>query len=310
MSSSETVFLIDTGAGMAQGSRPDQEDRYVFILPDQFPADTVDKLALFAIFDGHGSASVAEHARKNLPRLLVKRPEFEAGDYETAIAEAFVDEDEDLLNKFMSHSTEPAVSGSTVALCFANLTKGILVVGNLGDSHIVLAERDLSGGKPINVQRLTKAHKPGHADEKARIREAGGSVNNSTGTTRVGSLNMSRALGDLQYKNPVNTMDDEMSAKSRTAAVVPPGNRGDFLSNKAHLSRVNLSPEKRYALVCSSDGVCDSTDEKALLEHVMRSSSAGERARDIAQEIVNVTAARYGSDNSTCIVALLDGTKT
>ncbi|KAL1884599.1 hypothetical protein Plec18167_002189 [Paecilomyces lecythidis] len=310
MSSSETVFLIDTGAGTAQGSRPDQEDRYVFILPDQFPADTVDKLALFAIFDGHGSALVAEHARKNLPRLLVKRPEFEAGDYETAIREAFLDEDKILLDKFMSESTEPAITGSTVALCFANLTKGILVVGNLGDSHIVLAERDPSGDKPRNVQRLTKAHKPGQADEKARIKEAGGSTNTRTGTTRVGALNMSRALGDLQYKNPVNTMDDDMTAKSRTAAAAPPGSRGDFLSNEAHLTRVELSPDKRYVLVCSSDGVCDSTDEKALVAHIMKSSSSGERAKDIAQSIVNTTAARVGSDNSTCIVALMDGTKT
>lgn len=81
----------------------------------------------------------------------MKRPEFEAGDYETAIREAFLDEDKLLLDKFMSESTEPAITGSTVALCFANLTKGILVVGNLGDSHIVLAERDPSGDKPRNV---------------------------------------------------------------------------------------------------------------------------------------------------------------
>ncbi|GAD92473.1 protein phosphatase 2C, putative [Paecilomyces variotii No. 5] len=306
MSSSETVFLIDTGAGTVNTILLGH------LCPDdyQFPADTEDKLALFAIFDGHGSALVAEHARKTLPKLLVNRPEFKAGDYETAIREAFFDEDKILLDKFLSDSIEPAVTGTTVALCFANLTKGVLVVGNLGDSHIVLAERDGSGNKPRNVQRLTKAHKPGQADEKARIKEAGGSTNTRTGTTRVGTLNMSRALGDLQYKNPVNTMDDDMTAKSKTAAVASPGDRGDFLSNEAHLARVNLSPDKRYVLVCSSDGVCDTTDEKALVTHIMKSSSNGERARDIAQNIVNSTAARIGSDNSTCIVVLMDGTKT
>lgn len=121
---------------------------------------------------------------------------------------------------------------------------------------------------------------------------------------------MSRALGDLQYKNPVNTMEDDMTAKSRTAAAAPPGKRGDFLSNEAHLARVDLSPDKRYVLVCSSDGVSDSTDDRTVLGHVMRSSMHGRRARDIAQEIVNSTAARIGSDNSTSIVALMDGTNS
>lgn len=81
----------------------------------------------------------------------MKRPEFQSGDYETAIREAFYDEDRILLDKFLTEDDEPAVTGSTVALCFANLTKGMLVVGNLGDSHIVLAERDPVTDKPRNV---------------------------------------------------------------------------------------------------------------------------------------------------------------
>lgn len=36
----------------AIGGRQSQEDRYTIILPDQFPADTDDKLAFFAIYDG------------------------------------------------------------------------------------------------------------------------------------------------------------------------------------------------------------------------------------------------------------------
>lgn len=36
----------------AQGARQFQEDRYTIILPDQFPAETADKLAFFGIYDG------------------------------------------------------------------------------------------------------------------------------------------------------------------------------------------------------------------------------------------------------------------
>jgi serine/threonine protein phosphatase PrpC len=86
---------------------------------------------------------VSEHVKQNLPQLLTKRPEFDAGDYETAIAKAFEDEDGLLLDLVMNEDTEPVIAGSTVAICLVNLTKGLLVVGNVGDSHIVFAERDI-----------------------------------------------------------------------------------------------------------------------------------------------------------------------
>ncbi|KAL2013159.1 hypothetical protein VTN00DRAFT_684 [Thermoascus crustaceus] len=310
MSTSDTVLLFDAGAGTAQGGRPFQEDRHTIILPDQFPAQTSDKLAFFAVYDGHGSELVAEHASKNLHTLLVKRPEFERGDYEGAIKGALEDEDSILLESFMKdNNTEPAVVGSTVALCFVNLTKGIMVVGNLGDSHIILAQRDASTEMPYNIQRLTRSHKPNLPSEKARIERAGGSVHNYTGTARLGTLNMSRALGDLQYKNPINTIDGEVnqSSKARRAVAASPEARGDFLSHEPHLSRVTLTSDKRYALVAMTDGVCDSTDDGTLVGHVMKKSMRGERAADIAQEIASLSASSTGSDNATCLVVFMDG---
>jgi serine/threonine protein phosphatase PrpC len=94
---------------------------------------------------------VSDHVRRNLPNLLASRPEFDAGDYETAIAKAFEDEDAILLDSVMSNDTEPIVSGSTVTLCLVNLTKGVLVVGNVGDSHAYFAERDPNTEKIVNL---------------------------------------------------------------------------------------------------------------------------------------------------------------
>lgn len=88
-----------------------------------------------------GSDVVAEHASHNLHLLLTKRPEFYRMDYEAAIKGALADEDA-LLERLQDKSMEAAVSGSTVALCFVNLSTGDLVVGNLGDSLAVLADRD------------------------------------------------------------------------------------------------------------------------------------------------------------------------
>jgi serine/threonine protein phosphatase PrpC len=57
------------------------------------------------------------------------------------------------LESFKYESTEPAISGSTVAVCLMNLTKGELVVANLGDSHVILAERDPTTETPYHIVR-------------------------------------------------------------------------------------------------------------------------------------------------------------
>lgn len=316
LSTSDALLLFDAGAGQVQGGRPFQEDRCTFVLPSQFPSQTNDKLTYFAVYDGHGSELVSDHASRNLHLLLAKRPEFDQGDYEAAIRGALIDEDAVLLETFNNLTTEPAVSGSTVALCFVNLTKGDLVVANLGDSHVILAERDNRTDHPSHIRRLSKSHKPDTPDEKARIEDAGGAVNTRRGTARLGSLNMSRALGDLQYKNPINNAGDEYSSsKTRraSASTSAPETRGNFLSVEPHMTRMTLSPDRRYLVVVTSDGVSDNIDDATLIHHVMRLSMRGMRAGDIAQEIATTAAAqkaKEGSDNASCIVALLDGQNT
>jgi serine/threonine protein phosphatase PrpC len=98
-----------------------------------------------------GSELVSEHASRNLHAILAKRPEFDEGNYVEAIKGALTDEDGILLDNFKTKSLEPAVSGSTVAICFINLTKGEMVVANLGDSHVVLAERDSRSEHPYRI---------------------------------------------------------------------------------------------------------------------------------------------------------------
>lgn len=85
---------------------------------------------------------VSEHVRQNIVRILVARPEFSRGDYEVAMTKAFAVEDALLLKYTTEQGIEPVTAGSTVALCLVNLTRGILVVGNVGDSHILFAKWD------------------------------------------------------------------------------------------------------------------------------------------------------------------------
>lgn len=121
---------------------------------------------------------------------------------------------------------------------------------------------------------------------------------------------MSRALGDLQYKNPINTMDISGTPKSKRANAALPGERGNFLSNKPHVRTVELDSDSRYALLCSTDGVSDMTDERMLMEEVMGDFIKGQKAAEIANAITNVNARLPRSDNCTCIVAFIDGIET
>jgi len=75
------------------------------------------------------------------------------------------------------------------------LTPNEIYCGNAGDSRGVLAKR--VGDKIIAID-MSVDHKPDNFEEKQRIEKAGGFVEDN----RVkGVLNLSRSLGDLEYKS-------------------------------------------------------------------------------------------------------------
>ena len=85
--------------------------------------------------------------------------------------------------------------GDSYAGCTANvalIVNNKLYVANAGDSRSVLG---MSNG---NAFAMSEDHKPDNELEKKRIMEAGGFVTEG----RVnGNLNLSRALGDMEYKS-------------------------------------------------------------------------------------------------------------
>ena len=58
----------------------------------------------------------------------------------------------------------------------------------------------------MNVRQITEDHKPGVFLEEERIRKAGGEIDENGRVN--GDLNLSRALGDLRYKD-VNKLPEE-----------------------------------------------------------------------------------------------------
>jgi serine/threonine protein phosphatase PrpC len=62
-------------------------------------------------------------------------------------------EDELLLQGFREGQNFFATSGSTASLALVDMKNGVLVVGNIGDSHILMAERDPENGQVKSIVR-------------------------------------------------------------------------------------------------------------------------------------------------------------
>ena len=102
---------------------------------------------------------------------------------------------------------DPSAPISQFTGCTATVVlicKDAIFCANAGDSRTILGR----SSKTNSVEALSEDHKPDNAEEKARIEAAGGFVEEN----RVnGSLNLSRSLGDFEYKsNPKKSYKEQM----------------------------------------------------------------------------------------------------
>lgn len=142
----------------------------------------------FAVFDGHAGYKVSEHCAKHLLEAILHTEEFRNSDVVKGIHSGFLKLDTKMrdLPELASGSDK---SGTTAVCAF--ISNENIYIANCGDSRAVLCRN----GVPIFS---TQDHKPILPSEKERIVAAGGSVM----VQRVnGSLAVSRALGDYDYKS-------------------------------------------------------------------------------------------------------------
>ena len=193
-----------------QGWRKSQEDSHIA------RTDLPDGVSVFGVFDGHGGKEASIYVREKFVAELVKLEEFKSKQYGEALKKCFrrmdvmMDEPEGrarLKQIQDEHGSADPFSGagmndaSQSVAQFCGCTATVILVtathifcANAGDSRTVLAR---SSG-PQMCFPLSDDHKPDNAPEKARIEAAGGFVEEN----RVnGSLNLSRSLGDFEYKS-------------------------------------------------------------------------------------------------------------
>ncbi|KAL5248199.1 hypothetical protein ACHWQZ_G017393 [Mnemiopsis leidyi] len=199
-------------------------------------------------------------------------------------------DDEDVPTEF----DEREGYGSGTTACVAVVREGVITVANVGDSRCVVCTKD---GSAID---LSEDHKPESEIEKARVEKAGGKI---TKDGRVnGGLNLSRALGDHQYKQ--NT---ELSPEEQMISPMP--------DVKTH----TITESDEFMLI-ACDGIWNVLSSHAAVSFV-REQIAEARASDkcsktwlsdIAGQLMDKCMAPdtsgdgTGCDNMTCLIVLLN----
>jgi protein phosphatase 1G len=199
---------LSWGHSAMQGWRVSMEDAHLSL--GELPSQDWRHVALFGVMDGHGGEHVAHFCEKYLPPEICK---WSPQDIGGALISAFHRMDVMLtepnrlqeLQTFANPSFMPGKAadpdrvGCTACVCC--VTANALVVANCGDSRAVLCRN----GQAVP---LSEDHKPNAPIERQRISKAGGTIERSAYGTVVqfrvnGNLNLSRSIGDMEYKkNP------------------------------------------------------------------------------------------------------------
>ena len=161
-------------------------------------------------------SEVSVFAKEHFVDIISKSSEFKNGDYSAALTYSFLRIDE-LLNTpegqkelfdistrcsktfCEQRSKEKIASNVGCTACILLIAGDDIYIANVGDTCCVICK----DGVPTT---LTKFHKPEIEEEKNRIIEAGGSIDEGKIN---GEISISRSLGDLEYKNNIKLNADK-----------------------------------------------------------------------------------------------------
>ncbi|XP_022650293.1 protein phosphatase 1A-like [Varroa jacobsoni] len=279
--SGRTTSGIRFALSSMQGWRVEMEDAHTALCSVQgFPT-----WSFFGVYDGHAGAGVSARCSTNLlPAILeniarikdMNEDYGETGPLSNAIRSGFLQLDESMrtLPEVMAGQDR---SGSTAICCL--VTKKHLYFANCGDSRAVLSR----GGK---VALCTHDHKPANPAERDRIQKAGGSVM----IQRVnGSLAVSRALGDYEYK-----------ANSER------GPCEQLVSPEPEVTALDKSDNDEFA-VLACDGVWDVMTNEEVCDFVRHELRTNPDLEAICSHLVDVCLFKGSRDNMSVVLIVFPG---
>jgi len=194
-----------------------------------------------------------------------------------------------------SNSDTPATADNVGCTAVTALvTPTSIVVANSGDSRAVLCR----AGVAIP---LSQDHKPNLETERARIEAAGCRVEEVAGGSRThyrvnGNLNLSRAIGDLEYKRR-----SDLPASAQAITCTP------------EIQTLPIVPEDEF-LILACDGIWDVMSDQQAVDFVKtRIRDEATVLSGVCSELLDacITAdprqtSGLGADNMTCVIVRLN----
>jgi len=248
------------GVSSMQGYRPTMEDAHIVKF------EIAPKTHIFGVFDGHGGWETAEFVRKNFVNELLACPAFKKGNYRQALTDTFLQMDK-LLQTPEGMKQLKALAGTDLDLeeipgctgCVALIVKSMLYVANAGDSRCVLLEDN-------KAMLLTRDHVPEDPQESERIYKGGSFVQ---GGRIGGRINMSRAIGDLGFKNNPNLPLEKQPMTSL------PDVFERFLTNASQM------------MVLGCDGIWETTKTSEVCKLLLREIEKGNGMADACEYLLD-----------------------
>ncbi|CAH1721614.1 unnamed protein product [Aphis gossypii] len=220
------------------------------------------------------------------PELLREKYNLES-DSDSDVEEEDEEEEEDELSmdRFSEDEDKPGKDSGCTAV-MALLVNNKLYVANAGDSRCVVSV----GGK---AHDMSKDHKPEDEPELKRINKAGGRVS-SDGRVN-GGLNLSRALGDHNYKKNKDLPNTEQMITALPDVTV-----------------LDITPDDNNFIVLACDGIWNSLSSQEVVDFISeRINKPDTKLSSICEELFeqclapNTLSDGTGCDNMTCIIVKL-----
>jgi len=178
---------------------PNQDSWFILKLDDGF--------SIYAVFDGHGQTGhdISQFVKDQLIKLIIKDKRFKTDETAAMLRDCFKKCQSLVSISTRQNQLNAKMSGTTATVVVHDLGARKITVAHVGDSSAILLKRDTKDDSVLVPLLLTREHKPGLQDEKARIEKAGGCVvfDNYANYRvyakgyRYPGLNMSRCIGDL-----------------------------------------------------------------------------------------------------------------
>ncbi|XP_011488651.1 protein phosphatase 1A isoform X2 [Oryzias latipes] len=272
------------GLSSMQGWRVEMEDAHTAVVSLPSPLQC---WSFFAVYDGHAGSQVAKYCCEHLLEHITSSQGFQSALKEKSestvdkvkdgIRSGFLMFDEHIRNlSEKKHSNDR--SGSTAVGVM--ISPSHLYFINCGDSRGILSRSGL-------VKFFTEDHKPSNPLEKERIQNAGGSVM----IQRVnGSLAVSRALGDFDYKC--------VDGKGPTEQLVSP---------EPEVYAIERSEKDDEFIILACDGIWDVMGNEEVCSFVRSRLEVTDDLERVCNEIVDTCLYKGSRDNMSVVLICFPG---